>query len=232
MKKVGIVLSVMVLAATMLFSVSAAEKSGDKNENALKKEIGDMLAGKKTCPVLKDTWIYEFRKNKNYGDGGGWTDITDPTHPVTIPKLFLGFGGADKKLALLHFDISGLPSGQAPKKAVVRLYNDYSGSAAATEVAAKQILSAWEEMKVTWNTAPQLAEQGVSTVTLTGAFTDKQPGKWYEWDVTSIVANWQKGQANYGIALDPVGDSGVDRDFVCKEYKAKSNFAPVLVVEF
>ncbi|MEO0107109.1 MAG: hypothetical protein ABIL70_00825 [candidate division WOR-3 bacterium] len=39
------------------------------------------------CQVIKDTRIYKFRPDKNYGDGGGWQDITDPLHPVTLPKL-------------------------------------------------------------------------------------------------------------------------------------------------
>ena len=188
--------------------------------------------GKINCPVVKDTWVYQFKKDKNYGDGRGWSDITDPSHPVTIPKMFLGFGGSDKKLILVQFDLSQLPKDKPVKKATLRLYNDYSGSNASVQVEAKQVLSDWHEMSVTWNTMPKLADTAAWSITLSGAFTDQMPGRWYEWDVTKVVDAWQKGEANYGIALDPVGDSGVDRDFVVREYKEKANYAPGLVVEY
>lgn len=185
------------------------------------------------CPVVKDTWIYAFRPDSNYGGGYGWKDRTDPTKDLTVPKMFLGFGGTDKKLILLDFDISRLPKGVAPKKAVVRLYNDFAGSAASTQVAAKMVLDPWEENKVTWRTAPKLDTAAASTITLRGAIGYKQTGVWYEWDAAGIVSAWMNaGKPCYGIALDPVGDYGVDRDFVCKEYKEKAEFAPMLVVEY
>ncbi len=70
-------------------------------------------------------------------------------------------------------------------------------------------------------------------VTLRGSIGYGQEGKWYQWEVTPIVSAWMvlRKPAN-GIALDPVGDYGVDRDFVCKEYKEKAQLAPVLEVEY
>ena len=189
------------------------------------------VSGTFTCPVSKDTWVYIFRPDRNYGDGLGWKDRTDPTQDLTVPKMFLGFGGTDKKLALVQFDIAKLPARRRPAKAVLRMYNDYAGSAAATDVQAKAILSPWEEAKVIWKTRPQMGE-AVSAITLKGGIDYGQAGIWYEWDVTAIVAAWASGTPNHGIALDPVGDSGVDRDFVCKEYAQKAEFAPQLVVEY
>jgi hypothetical protein len=189
------------------------------------------ISGPVSCPVAKDTWVYIFRPDRNYGDGLGWKDRTDPTQDLTVPKMFLGFGGSDKKLALVAFDISKLPKGQIPSKATLRLFNDFAGSAAATEVQAKQVLGEWDELKVTWKTRPQLSA-AASTAMLSGAIGYGQDGKWYEWDVTAIVKAWAGGQPNYGIALDPLGDSGVDRDIVCREYAQKAAFAPVLAVEY
>ncbi|MEO0190276.1 MAG: DNRLRE domain-containing protein [candidate division WOR-3 bacterium] len=184
------------------------------------------------CQVIKDTWIYKGQPNKNYGDGGGWKDITDPYHPVTIPKLFLGFSGTDKEIVLLQFDITNLPKDKKPKRAIVKLYNDFSGSDAAIQVAAKQILSPWEEMAVTYKTAPKIASSPASIITLKGAHNYREPGRWYEWDVTQILEKWLSGEPNYGIALDPVGEYGVDHEIVCKENKDKADFAPVLEVEY
>jgi hypothetical protein len=216
-------------------ATSAARKPRQKGKAIVSRRTipaaPSAAAGTIACPVSKDTWVYVFRPDRNYGDGLGWKDRTDPTQDLTVPKVFLGFGGADKKLALLQFDLSRLPVRQRPRRAVLRMFNDYAGSAAATEVQAKAIASPWDELTVTWKTRPQLGA-AVSGITLAGAIDYGQAGKWYEWDVTAIVAAWTGGKPNYGIALDPTGDSGVDRDFVCKEYAQKAAFAPQLVVEY
>ena len=220
-------------------TVQHARKPAVKGEQKVKEQTAQPTqpakpavpaSGTFTCPVTKDTWVYVFRPDRNYGDGLGWKDRTDPTQDLTVPKIFLGFGGTDKKLALVQFDISKLPKGH-PSKATLRMFNDYAGSAASTDVQAKQVLGAWDELKVTWKTKPQLGT-AASTATLTGGIDYGQDGKWYEWDVTAIVKAWADGKPNYGIALDPVGDSGVDRDFVCKEYAQKAAYAPQLVVEY
>ena len=191
------------------------------------------VPAKVACPVVKDTWIYAFRPDSNYGGGFGWKDLTDPTQDLTVAKMFLGFGGTDKKIILLEFDISKLPKGREAKRAVVRLYNDFAGSSAATAVAAKLVMTKWDEMKVTWRTAPRIDTAATSTTTLKGAINYSQPGVWYEWEVTKLINFWKvSNKPCYGIALDPVGDYGVDRDFVCKEYKAKAQYAPVLAVEY
>lgn len=221
------------LAAGQSTAPVVKKKLRAKKPVTVQVDEGIQVPAKITCPVAKDTWIYSFRPDSNYGRGYGWKDRTDPTKDLTVPKMFLGFGGTDKKLVLLDFDVSKLPRGVAPKRAVVRVYNDYAGSAASTRVAARMVLSPWEEHKVTWRTAPKLDTAAVSEATLRGGITYGQPGVWYEWDVAPIVTAWMVSKKPcHGIALDPVGDYGVDRDFVCKEYKEKAEFAPVLVVEY
>lgn len=185
------------------------------------------------CPVVKDTWIYAFRPDSNYGKGYGWKDRTDKDKDITVPKMFLGFGGADKKAVLLQFDISKLPKGKLAKKAVIKLYNDFAGSAAETKVDAKMITKPWEEMKATWKTKPSWTSASLSTTSLSGAIGYGQAGKWYEWDVTKMILVWMVNKRpNNGIVLDPQGDSGVDRDFICKEYQGKEQFYPVLEVTY
>jgi len=185
------------------------------------------------CPVIKDTWIYAFRPDSNYGQGYGWKDRTDPTKDITVPKMFLGFGGADKKAILLQFDLSKLPKGKKAQKAVVKLYNDYAGSAAETKVDVKVIKQPWDEMKVTWKNKPGWIAAVVSSASLKGAIDYGQPGRWYEWDVTKMILVWVVNKnPNNGIVLDPQGDSGVDRDFICRECKGQEQFFPVLEVTY
>ncbi|MCU0606793.1 MAG: DNRLRE domain-containing protein [Candidatus Edwardsbacteria bacterium] len=188
-------------------------------------------AGGFICPVSQDTWVYAFRPDRNYGDGLGWKDRTDPTQDLTVPKVFLGFGGTDEKLGLFRFDTNALPQGRKPSRATLRAYNDFAGSDAALTLEAKAVLGPWEESKVTWKTRPQLGP-AVASLTLKGAIGYGQSGRWCEWDVTAIVAGWAAGTPSFGIALDPVGEAGVDRDFVCKEYAKMAGYAPQLVVEY
>ena len=202
---------VLCLAAALALPVCAFWGSGD------------------TLKVTADTWVYQFKPNKNYGDGRGWADITDPTKSVTVPKMFLGFGGSDKKTVLLKFDTSRLKKDKPVKKATVCIYNDYAGSAASVKVAAKMISSAWDEMKVTYNTRPKTAGQVLSTLTVVNK---PNKGQWLTWDVTAAVKAWQSGKANNGIMLDPQGEYGVDFDIIAREYKGQSAYYPKLEVSY
>jgi len=185
------------------------------------------------CPVVKDTWVYAFRPDSNYGNGYGWKDRTSREKDLTVPKMFLGFGGADKKVILLQFDLSKLPKDKTPVKAEIKLYNDFAGSSAETQVSAKMITDSWEELKATWRNKPKWTSMIFSAQTLKGGIGYGQPGQWYTWDALKLVNQWVlKGKANYGVVLEPVGKSGVDRDFVCKEYSGKEGFFPVLEVTY
>jgi len=187
---------------------------------------------KQNFKVLADTWIYQLNPDKNYGNGWGWGEITDPLKSVTAPKMFLGFSGTGKKIVLLKFDLTKLVKNKIIKKAEVAFYNDYAGSDTAIKVDAKQIISPWEEMDLTYNTMPKTDGIIMSSVTLQGAIGFNQPGKWYRFDVTKAVQSYQKGDPNYGIMLDPEGQAGVDFDIIAREYKDKSNYAPVLEVQY
>jgi hypothetical protein len=189
-----------------------------------------LAVGAETLKVTADTWVYQFRPNKNYGDGFGWLDITNPDDPTSMPRLFLGFGGEDKKLVLLKFDTSKL--NRPVKKATLMVFNDFAGSDAALMVDAKAIKANWIEKKATWNNRPQLSDEPLCTTQLKGSIGLKGKGKWYKWNVTKLVQDWQKGGANNGVALDPQGDSGVDFQVICKESKGHDAHFPKIDVEY
>jgi hypothetical protein len=225
----------LVLLATAILSVPAIllgqGRIGDPQK--LETDAKALPVYKVVCPVIKDTWIYSFRPDSNYGLGSGWKDKTDPEKDLAVPKLFLGFGGNDKKVILAQFDLTKLPKGKVPLKAVVRFYNDYAGSAAETKVDLRMVSGPWDEMKVTWKKRPKWTSIALSTVTLKGGIDYNQPGKWYEWDAAKLIDIWVlKKKPNYGIALEPQGSSGVDRDFICREYNGKQEYYPVLEVTY
>ncbi|MDP2807113.1 MAG: DNRLRE domain-containing protein [bacterium] len=230
-----VIVTVLALAQMPSKGISQPQDKNVKIEEETKTPVIPAIIETQTivCPVVKDTWVYAFRPDSNYGKGYGWKDRTDKDKDITVPKMFLGFGGADKKAVLLQFDLSKLPKGKLAKKAVIKLYNDFAGSAAETKVDAKMVTKSWDEMKVTWKTKPSWTSAALSTTSLIGAIGYGKAGKWYEWDVTKMILVWMVNKRpNYGIALDPQGDSGVDRDFICKEYQGKEQFYPVLEVTY
>ncbi len=85
--------------------------------------------------TTKDAWISEFRKDRNYGDGGGYKLNGQPGPPM----MFLGFGGRDEKIVLLGFDFSGV-SASMVSRAVLRVCCPYAGAHKSCEVDAKPIL--------------------------------------------------------------------------------------------
>jgi hypothetical protein len=183
-----------------------------------------------TFKVTDDTWVYQFRPNKNYGDGYGWKDITGPDSKAT-PRIFIGWGGSDKKIGLLKFDLTGLDKNKPVKSASVLLYNCFAGSAAAQLVDVRLVTSPWQERKVTYRLKPKAGEV-LSTTNLQGSRDYKQAGKWYKFDVTKAAQAWQKGAANNGVMLDPQGDSGVDFEFVCRESAGGAERGPKLEISY
>jgi hypothetical protein len=186
--------------------------------------------GPQTCKVTADTWVYQFRPDKNYGDGYGWKDITGPDSKAT-PRIFIGWGGTDLKIGLLQFDLSKLDKTKSVKKAELKLFNCFAGSDAGVKVDAKMITAPWQESAVTYRHRPKAGET-LSTVLLKGSLNYHNPGKWYSWDVTKAVQAWQKGAPNYGIMLLPQGEYGVDFEFVCKESAGGAERGPRLEISY
>ena len=154
--------------------------------------------------ITKDSWLSEFKKDKNYGDGKGWKE----NYEEGKPALFLGFGGKDKKLVVLGFNVKEI-EGKDIKKAILKLAVVYSGSAKEMVHEAKPILEDWEEDKVTWNNLNKFGPT-VSSNSIKGAWNYAGGPKWYEWNVTDIVKDCLSGKA-FGIAIDTPGSSGIDR---------------------
>jgi len=187
--------------------------------------------------VAEDTYIYEFKKDRNYGKGIG-PQVSTPGYKsyyeatMKGPKIRVGFQGKDREIGLLKFDVSSIEDPMKVKRAVLRLNNDLASSSLPCKIAARLVLSPWNEMEVTWNTMPVIDSNDICVITLVGEVNwQNKEGIWYEWDITDAVKKWVENPLlNFGIALVPLGTSGVDRDFVAKEFDLKKDKIPELVV--
>jgi hypothetical protein len=174
-------------------------------------------------PITKDSWLYQFKKDMAYGDGRGWKE----NGVEGKAAMFVGFGGTDKKIPVLGFDVAQL-KGKTVKKATLKLCIVFAGSAKEEVHEAKAILQNWEESKATYKTVTKFGP-AVSKVSMSGSWNYKDAPKWFSWDVTSIVKDCIAGKA-FGIAIDTVGDSGVDRQIESRESE-NADLRPYLEIE-
>jgi hypothetical protein len=129
---------------------------------------------------------------------------------------------------LLKFSISAIPAGAIVNSVQLQAYLveswDYPGSS--RTITAYRISSAWLEDRVTWNSAPALAEAYGSASVPHGNWG------WYSFNVTSLVNGWRGGQfPNNGIALRGPEHSGNDSSWRAFATGATS-YSPRLVVNY
>ena len=121
--------------------------------------------------------------------------------------------------ALLRFDLTGaLPSGSAIVSATLALYADSSTHQFPLTGGVFQVLRPWVANEATWNRASAAAAWQVAGAQ--GAADRSSPaaastevngvGRWFTWDVTSLVTTWQQTPAaNLGLLMEASGQAQV-----------------------
>jgi hypothetical protein len=115
--------------------------------------------------------------------------------------------------ALLRFDLSPLPAGAQVLSALLSLYSYNSDSSVPMIVEVYQVLRPWVDTEVTWNEARSGEAWEGPGCSVAGIDRDAAPcsvetltsgERWYDFDVTSVVAPWANGAAqNHGFVLAP-----------------------------
>lgn len=111
-------------------------------------------------------------------------------------------GGNNQSHALLRFDLAGQPAGSRVTRAILYLYGQNAPSNMTLDF--YQITSEWDEMAVTWNSAPAIAPTRINFLTGPGVANCL-------WAVdlpTSLVQGWIDATTpNYGLAIQVSGSS-------------------------
>ncbi len=169
-------------------------------------------------PADADTYIASEWPQQNFGDR---------------QTLFLGYNlvgefpfGAQR--TLLRFDVeSNLPDEAFVKEAYLRLYLHHASPEDDEPMGTHlhEIISAWDEHTVTWETEPFVGEMR----------SENEVGValgWYEWDVTELVRDWVADELdNHGMRV--LGDERIqqrERAFYSRE--APNLLYPRLVIEY
>jgi len=174
--------------------------------------------------VGKDVWttsVYSYAPGGG-GPGGGRDD----------DMLRVG-GWGDEYIALLEFDLRGLPAG--PRQATLELYNGATTDpSSVVGMTLERITAPWD-----WRT------RGTGSDRLRLWWADRPPGQrwgdalpaptrgdWYRVDVTSLVTAWVGGvHPNHGLQLRPANTNHTFNGFYSSDHEDASR-RPRLVIRY
>lgn len=195
---------------------------------------------------------------------GGGTDTGEPLslHPAADSHVYaysylgwnatnwgsygvLGAGwhpSGGEKRSYLKFN---LPARDKVTKATLRLYQYHTAGNGSLELGLHKVTAAWREGAgaypptataktepgdLTWNHQPTFSAEPVVTLK-----PFKEPGKWLDIDVTSLVNEWLSGTPNHGLAIKAQGNLTNSTPecvfgFIAQEHKDQ-NLRPILLLE-
>lgn len=124
---------------------------------------------------IADTYIESGQPNLNYG------------YNKALAAKSSNYSNLRRK-TYIKFNFSGY-TGSSASKAILRIYGDFTDSIAPYTIYLYRTANeAWSETQVTWNNNPDSPNDTYITSVVTDqASTDCPVGRWYEFDVTSIV---------------------------------------------
>jgi hypothetical protein len=140
---------------------------------------------------VADASIYNLSPTNNYG---------------SEYQLTVGTGEDESSArALIRFNLSSIPAGTMIQNATLFVYLvEWGGGTSETDIGVVQVYAEWMETEVTWNNQPPTSWPEFRAST---PVDGRSSGRYYGWDVTSLVQDWVNGTGNYGLML--FGDESV-----------------------
>jgi hypothetical protein len=125
--------------------------------------------------------------------------------------------------SLYQFSLASIPSSQRVVSATLRLWVTGADS---SSVSLYRVTQSWSETTLTWANSA-----GVSyNATAVGSFVPASTGRYYDIDVTALVAQWRAGTAaNYGIITRIAGNNTL-ATFTSREWGTVSQRPQLVVV--
>ena len=148
---------------------------------------------KAVLPAAKDSYVRQTAPGSNFGN-------------ATLLKSGRSLSPADEYHTLIQFDLSGLPANAVIVTATLELYSPLT----TTGHRVHAVLGAWDELTVTWSSAPAYTSTYIASA-------NSGPG-FKRWNVTAIAQQWKTGTlANRGLMIQQGGTVFGIADFVSQE---------------
>lgn len=124
-----------------------------------------------------------------------YTLSTAPYSSINYGKnnsLVIGESARGNGTPFIQFDLSSLGTDIRVKSAKLRLYySDYNSMS----ITLNKVQEAWRELNITYLNAPQEVSY------ITNQYTNNAQGRYIEFEVTDVVADWIQGIPNNGFSL-------------------------------
>jgi hypothetical protein len=167
-------------------------------------------------PAAAATYTLTPSQDTDVRENGGGTNNCGACTQISTRKHSTG-----EYRTLYQFDLSGIPSGQRLVSATLRLW--VTGAENST-VSVYRVTQSWSESTLTWANSGGVSHNG----TVMATFVPASSGRYYDVDVTSLVALWRGGTANNGLITRLAGNNTL-ATFTSKEW-ATAGQRPQLVV--
>ncbi|UCH78669.1 MAG: DNRLRE domain-containing protein [Candidatus Coatesbacteria bacterium] len=148
------------------------------------------------------------------------------TNYGTYTRLMVNYGTGRTVRGIVEFTgISTIPANSTVNSAKLELWKQYTNNPN-DQFGIYRVTASWQEMVVTW--ANQPAHNSTAYVK-----TLVQGGKWYEWDVKTLVQEWvNRTYPNYGFKLIRDNESGGAWPYFVSSDYATATYRPKLTVNY
>ena len=167
--------------------------------------VTEAAALKVILPAIQDSYVRETAPGSNFGS-------------ATLLKSGRSLSPADEYHTLIQFDLSELPANAVIVTATLELYSPLT----TTGHRVHALLGAWDELTVTWSSAPAYSSTYIASA-------NSGPG-FKRWNITPIAQQWKSGMlANRGLMIQQGGTV-----FGIAEFNSSINFpnTPRLTIEY
>ncbi len=188
-----------------------------------------------------------------------WIDDNERVYPITIDPTInstaavydtyidaadtytnFGYSGelwvSPNCTTFIKISMPSLPQGSIISHATLNAAYYYNVSTGNLNVGAYQVLSPWYETGMTWNSANQYSNLGISTTLLSSvnvaasSTINVYNPRFVAFDTTNTVQSWYNGSINNGIALRYL--SGVNYSVIFKSWEAESQFRAYFTISY
>jgi hypothetical protein len=168
------------------------------------------------APAAAATYTLTPTQDTDVRENGGGTSICGSCTTLSTRRHSTG-----EYRSLYQFSLASIPSDQRVVSATLRIY--VTGAVNST-VSLYRVTQSWSESSLTWANS-----SGVSfNTTAVATFVPASSGRYYDIDVTALVAQWRAGTANNGV-ITRLAANNTMAIFTSKEW-ATSTQRPQLVV--